>query len=346
MAGALMTAELDLIDRQLLNSLQGSIELDERPFAPIAHDLGIGEDEVLRRAQALRDAGVLRHLSPIFDVFRIGYKSALIAFAVEPERLEEAAAVITAHPGVSHNYAREHRFNIWFVLAIPREHDFAGTVAILAEQARASTYHVLPAIKLFKIAVEYDMVGKRTDAKPREPRPTAPRRELTAHDQAIIRVCQDDLPLVSRPWAIAAERLGLRESALLEDLRAMRQDGILRRFAAVLRHQEAGFSANGMACWRAPDDRIEEVGLALAADTRVSHCYWRPTFPDWPYPLFSMVHCETRDDVVSVVKDLARTVNIDDYEILWSAREFKKERVRYFIDQPAAAAPASTRTGR
>jgi DNA-binding Lrp family transcriptional regulator len=333
-----MTAEIDLVDRRLLNALQGSIELIERPFAPIAHDLGVDEAEVLRRARALRDAGVLRHLSPIFDVFRIGYKSALIAFAVEPERLEEAAAVITAHSGVSHNYAREHRFNIWFVLAIPREQDFEGTVATLAGQARALTYHVLPAIKLFKIAVSYDMVGKRTDAKPRERPAARPRRELTERDKAIVRVCQDDLPLVSRPWAIGAEHLGLSEAELLGNLRAMQQDGILRRFAAVLRHQEAGFSANGMACWRVPDDRIEEVGVALAADTRVSHCYWRPTFPDWPYPLFSMVHCETRDDVASVVADLARRVAVDDYEILWSAREFKKERVRYFIDAPAAQA--------
>jgi siroheme decarboxylase len=333
-----MTAELDLVDRLLLNALQGSIELVERPFVPIAQQLGISEADVLRRTQLLRDAGVLRHLSPIFDVFRIGYKSALIALAVEPERLEEAAAVITAHPGVSHNYAREHRFNIWFVLAIPREQDFEGTITAMAAQARALTYHVLPAIKLFKIAVEYDMVGKRTDAKPRERRATPARRELTDRDKAIIRVCQDDLPLVARPWAIEAEQLGLTEHELLGQLRVMQQDGILRRFAAVLRHQEAGFSANGMACWRVPDDRIEEVGVALAADTRVSHCYWRPTFPDWPYPLFSMVHCESRDDVAAVVADLARRVSVDDYEILWSAREFKKERVRYFTEGPAAPA--------
>lgn len=330
-------AELDLTDRQLLNALQGSIQLIEQPFAPIAASLNITEDEVLQRTRALRDAGVLRHLSPIFDVFRIGYKSALVSLAVEPSRLEEAAAVITAHPGVSHNYAREHRFNIWFVLAIPRERDFDGTVASLAQQAGALAYHVLPAIKLFKIAVEYDMVGKKTDSKPRETNTPAARRELTRSDRTIIRVCQDDLPLVSRPWSASAAALGLSEPELLRQLQALQSDGILRRFAAVLRHQEAGFSANGMACWRVPEDRIEDVGQQLAVDSRVSHCYWRPTFPDWPYPLFSMVHCETRDDVSAVVADLARTVSVSDYEILWSAREFKKERVRYFVDDPAPA---------
>jgi DNA-binding Lrp family transcriptional regulator len=330
-------AELDLTDRQILNALQGSIELVEQPFAPIAAQLGIAEDELLRRAQAMRDDGVLRHLSPIFDVFRIGYKSALVAVAIEPSRLDEAAAVITADAGVSHNYAREHHFNIWFVLAIPRERDFDATVGDLAQRAGAITYHVLPAIKLFKIAVEYDMVGKKTDSKPREQKRGALRRDLSTQDKAIIRVCQDDLPFMSRPWAVEAEQLGMGEAELLAALRAMREEGILRRFAAVLRHQEAGFSANGMACWRVPENRIEEVGALLAADTRVSHCYWRPTFPDWPYPLFSMVHCETRADVAATVADLAVAVGIDDYEILWSAREFKKERVRYFIDEPAAA---------
>lgn len=333
-------AELDLTDRRILNALQGSLELTERPLAAITEEVGVTEDEVLRRAQALRDAGVLRHLSPIFDVFRIGYKSALIAFAVGPGRLEEAAAVVSAHAGVSHNYAREHRFNLWAVLAIPRERDFDATVADLAERAGALTYHVLPALRLFKIAVEYDTVEKKTDSRPREKRPRGAQRELTAEEKGIIRVCQEDLPLVSRPWADAARGLGMNEGALIERLRALHDEGILRRMAAVLRHQEAGFSGNGMACWRVPENRIEEVGEALAADTRVSHCYWRPTFPDWPYALFSMVHCETRAEVAAIVAELSQQVDITDYEILWSAREYKKERVRYFIDGPAAAAPA------
>ena len=324
--------DLDLTDRKLLNALQGSIDLVDRPFAKAADEAGISEDEALDRARRLREAGVLRHLSPIFDVFRLGYKSALVACVVPPERLEEAAAVISAHPGVSHNYAREHRFNIWFVMAIPRERDFDAEVARLADAAGATRHIVLPAKKLFKIAVEYDMVGRTTDSKPKAPRAKAPRRDLTDDEKAIIRVCQDDMPLVSRPWAEQARTLGMDEAALIEKLRAMRDEGILRRFAAVLRHNEAGFSANGMACWRVPEERIEEVGALLAADSRVSHCYWRPTFEDWPYPLFSMVHCESRDDVRAVVEELSRTVDVTDYEILWSAKEFKKERVRYFVE--------------
>ncbi len=332
-------AELDLTDRRLLNALQGSIRLVERPFAAIAEEMGIDEQEVLARTRALRESGVLRQLSPIFDVFRLGYKSALIAVAVPPERLEEAAAVISAHPGVSHNYGREHRFNIWFVLAIPRERDFGATVAELAERVGATRHIVLPAKKLFKIAVAYDMVSRTADSKPASRNPRAPRRELTPQEKDIIRVCQEDMALVSRPWADPARALVMTETDLVAKLRAMQDEGILRRFAAVLRHHEAGFSANGMACWRVPEERIGEVGEMLASDSRVSHCYWRPTFPDWPYPLFSMVHCESREQVAAIIGDLSRKVGVSNYEILWSAKEFKKERVRYFVgdDLPALA---------
>src|SRR5256885_4865278 len=175
--------ELDITDRRLLNALQGSLQIVERPFAMVADQLGLSEDDVLARTQALRDVGVLRHLSPIFDVFRLGYKSALIAAAVDPDRLEEAAAVISAHPGVSHNYAREHRFNLWFVLAIPRERDFEATANQLAADAGATRCIILPAIRLFKIAVEYDMVEKITDSKPIARPRKAPRRELTPREK-------------------------------------------------------------------------------------------------------------------------------------------------------------------
>jgi DNA-binding Lrp family transcriptional regulator len=329
--------ELDATDRRLLNALQSSFQLVETPFTAVAHELGISEDEVLERTRALREAGVLRHLSPIFDVFRLGYKSALIAVSVPPERLEEAAAAISAHPGVSHNYAREHAFNIWFVLAIPREQDFDAAVDDLARRAGATKHHVLPALRLFKIAVEYDMVGQVADSKPKAAHARRPRRELTPDEKEIIRVCQDDLPIEARPWAGAASQLGMTEAELVARLREMQDEGIIRRFAAVLRHGEAGFSANGMACWRVPDERIEEVGELLAADPRVSHCYWRPTFPDWPYPLFSMVHCESRERAAEIVRELSAEVGVDDYEILWSAREFKKERVRYFVEEPLVA---------
>src|SRR5438067_859485 len=104
------------------------------------------------------------------------------------------------------------------------------------------------------------------------------------------RELQQDLLLEPRPFLPAAERLGLSEEDLLAHARHMQDDGVMRRFAAVLYHRKAGFKANAMGVWRVPDDRIEEIGFEMGSFAAVSHCYQRPIYPDWPYNVFTMVH--------------------------------------------------------
>jgi DNA-binding Lrp family transcriptional regulator len=335
-----MAPSLDQTDRKLLNLLQGSFPLVSRPFAALGDELGIGEDEAIDRARRLRQSGVLRHISAIFDVYRVGHRSSLIAMSIPPERLDKGAAVISAHPGVSHNYGRDHHFNLWFVLAIPRELDYEATVADMAQRVGATRTLVLPALKLFKIDVRYDMVeGAGASEGKRQPK-HGPRRDLTPAEIDAVRVLQEDLPITSRPFAREAEAIGLTEEALLAQANAFLDEGIMRRFAGVLRHQEAGFLANGMACWAVPEERIEEIGGILAASPQVSHCYRRPTYDDWPYPLYSMVHSRSREECESVVADLSRQTGVSDYTILFSTREYKKERVKYFAGfehEPARA---------
>jgi DNA-binding Lrp family transcriptional regulator len=341
-----MTPNLDPTDKKLLNLLQNEFPLTPAPFADLAGTLGITEDEVLERTRRLRQGGIIRHLSAIFDVYRVGYKSSLVAMIVPPERLDEAAAIVSAHPGVSHNYSRDHRFNLWFVMAIPREQDFEATVACMAEKAAASRTILLPALRLYKIDVRYDMeegAGRSGGNGQGAGKRKRPRRDLTAEEVALVRVLQRELPIVARPFAEGARALGLAEEELLARARDMLEEGVMRRFAAVLRHQEAGFLANGMACWVVPEERVDEVGQVLAASPRVSHCYRRPTYPDWPYALFSMVHARSREQCEAIVADLSRHTSISDYAILYSTKEYKKERVQYFVEQADARreAPAA-----
>ena len=110
--------------------------------------------------------------------------------------------------------------------------------------------------------------------------------------------------------------------------------GVMRRFAAILRHRQAGFSANGMIVWRVPNERISEVGAKLGAFPQVSHCYERPTYDDWPYNVFSMIHCKTRKEAGIVTETIRDQILVNDYRILFSSREFKKTRVEYFVDVP------------
>ena len=106
---------LDAVDRQLLNDYQRNLPLVSRPFQVIARQLRIGEQEVLRRLRRLFDAGLISRIGPVFAPRRLG-ASTLAAMAVPAERLEQVAALVSACPEVNHNYEREHRFNLWFVV--------------------------------------------------------------------------------------------------------------------------------------------------------------------------------------------------------------------------------------
>jgi DNA-binding Lrp family transcriptional regulator len=331
-----MTPDLDATDKKLLNLLQNAFPLAPAPFASLADALGITEEEALERTRRFHREGIIRSLSAIFDLDQVGYKSSLVAMAVAPERLDDAAAVISAHPAVSHSYSRDHRFNLWFVMAIPRQEDFQAVVDHLAGKSGATRTIVLPALRRYKIDVRYDMEegAGRSDGDSEGARAKKrPRRDLTAEEVDLVRVLQQDIPIIDRPFVEGARSLGLTEENLLERARALLDGGVMRRYAAVLRHRQAGFTANGMACWEAPEDRIDEVGRMLAASPHVSHCYRRPTFPDWPYALFSMVHARSRGQCEATVAELSRLTGISDYLILYSTREYKKERVQYFVEQ-------------
>jgi DNA-binding Lrp family transcriptional regulator len=107
----------------------------------------------------------------------------------------------------------------------------------------------------------------------------------------------------------------------------------MRRYAAILRHRDVGFVANGMIVWKVPEQRIIEVGEKLGAFPQVSHCYQRPVYPDWPYNVFSMIHCKSQEEASDVAKEIQNQINVDEYKILFSAKEFKKTRVEYFVEQ-------------
>lgn len=319
-------------DRALLDLLQQGLPLEPTPFATLGRWLDIGEEEVLARVRRLKEAGVIRQIGPIFDSRRLGYRSTLVAFRVEPERLDQVAGRISRHPGVSHNYARNHAYNLWFTLTLPGERDLEAEVERLAAENRVEDYLDLPAVRVFKIGVHFRLSNGPSAAPARTPTlaPTDP-APLSPFEREVVRSVQGDLPLVGRPFEEIASRLGVAEEDLLEVLRRLARQGVMRRFGAVLRHRRVGFTANGMACWAVPEDRIVEAGQAAAAFREVSHCYQRPAAPPrWPYTLFTMIHGRRREEVEGTVRRILRAIGPVEHEILYSQKEYKKERVRYF----------------
>jgi siroheme decarboxylase len=328
---------LDDADRKLLNLMQGSFELARRPFAHVAKLAGLTEDEVMARVQRLLDKRIIREITPIFDTRALGYKSMLVAAKVDPEFPHRAAKIINTHPGVTHNYLRNHDFNLWFTIAVEPGSQLGldGTLDALARETGAQSIRQLPTLKLFKIRMDLEMEAGTEAlsaageaAEPRELDPI----ELCDEDVATIRATQGPMPVVAEPYAPAAERLGVTQEEVLARLASLRERDGLRRVAAILYHRRAGFSANGMGVWKVPDDEVLATGKRMAAFRGVSHCYQRPTYADWPYSIFTMAHGRSKEECDAILESIAAATGITERATLYSSTEFKKVRMLYFTD--------------
>ena len=327
----------DEVDQRLLNALQAGIALDRRPFLGIADAVGISEDEVLARMQVLKDAQIIRQVSAIFDTRALGYESTLVAASYPEDGLFDAAAIINGHPGVSHNYRRTHHFNMWFTLAVEPDARLSleETLEILARETGATSMRILPTITLYKINVQLDMTGENGNVARAEPMAPPQRGDgvaPTPEDQQAILILQQDLPLVPEPFQVWADEAGMPVDDLLAKAQELQDRTVMRRFAAVLNHRKAGFGANGMAVWKVPADQVDDFGSRMATFKSVSHCYKRPTYDDWPYSLFTMVHAKSKDACEETIAALAEEAGLDgdDYAVLYSTFEFKKVRLKYY----------------
>jgi siroheme decarboxylase len=325
-----------------MNLLQSSFPLEREPFAAIAGEAGIDVGEAKARTQRLLDERIIREITPIFDTRALGYSSMLVAAKVDSDNPHRAAAIINAHPGVSHNYLRTHEFNLWFTIATPPDSELGleGTLDVLKRLTRAESIRQLPTLVLFKINMNLEM-ERGTDALAAQI-DVAPPRELEAQpyderDVGVIRALQGPMDVADRPYDAAAEEVGMSSDDFLDHLRGMVERKLLRRVAAILYHRRAGFSANGMGVWRVPEADVLEVGRRMAAVRGISHCYQRPTYADWPYSVFTMAHGRSKEECDAILDRIAEDHRLhgDDRAVLYSSTEFKKVRLRYFVDDYA-----------
>jgi len=316
---------------ELLSIIQKRFPLVPKPFAVIAQELGSDEETIIELISEEKNNKIIRQISPIFDTKRLGYSSSLVSFKVRREDIDNAVEVINAHPGVSHNYEREHTFNIWFTLAVAPDSQFGlkKTVEILAKEANAIEYIILPTLKLFKISVKLNTTGK--DAKKEKvKKPNKKLIELTELHHRVIALAQNDIPIVSEPFKETVEALGLTYDEFFAILNELKEAGVMRRFAGILNHRKAGFNANAMVVWDVDEEKGAEIGKKAAEFSAVSHCYLRPKFPNWPYNLFTMVHGKTTEETNGIIKEMASEIEHFSRRPLYSTREFKKVRIKYF----------------
>ncbi len=318
---------------ELLYQMQNAFPMSKHPFKEMAQKVGSTEEEVLETVQRLKDEKIIRQTSAIFDTKRLGYKSSLVAFKVAEDKIDKAAEIINAHPGVSHNYLRNHDYNIWFTMAVEPDSKLGleKTIEILKEQTGAEDAIILPTLKMFKISVKMDTTGKR--AKKEKVKRTAHKEiDLTPEHIAVIKALQKDIKVVAEPFKQMTEELGMSYERLFEIAHELKEAGVMRRFATILNHRRAGFGANAMSVWSVPKEKAEEIGRQLAEFSAVSHCYLRPSYPNWSYNLFAMVHAKTQEECDALIEEMAQETGLTEYGKLYSTVEFKKQRLVYFDD--------------
>ncbi len=332
---------LDELDKEILDIVQKEIPLVAEPYKAIAESIGTTEDVVLERLNNMK-GDAIRQMSAIFDTKALGYKSSLVAARIAPEKLDKMAVeVFNQHPGITHNYKRNHDFNLWFTIAVPPNSRFGleKTVEILGELAEVESIRILPTLKLFKIGVQLDVKNENehnAKAKPNyteEMRNAALKRELSEQDIQVILELQKDLEIVARPYDKLAQNVNMTTEDFLEYARKFVDNGQMRRFSAVLNHRKAGFRANGMGVWAVPEDQVMEIGQKMGSFRAVSHCYLRPTYPDWKYNIFTMVHGRDMEECEAILQAIEDETGITDRIVLYSTKEYKKTRVSYFTPE-------------
>jgi siroheme decarboxylase len=333
-------SELTELDKRVLTEIQANFPVAPAPYSVLAERVGATEAEVHASVLGMKRDAVIRRIGAIFDSHRLGYRSTLCAIAAPPERVEEVAALIGCYPNVTHNYLREDRYNVWFTLIAESQMGIERILIEIAATTGIEDILDLPAIRLFKIRVDFDLTGSREGRSEAPPVVKPAETEavtLSADEKALARLLQDDLPETLTPFADLAAHLrehdvDVTEEWVIERTAAWRDSGVIRRFGAAIKHHKTGFAANAMGVWTAPEDRIEEVGVIMASFKEVSHCYQRPKAPTWPANMYTMIHGRSREECEDVARRIREATGLPEPRLLYSVKEFKKTSMRYFAE--------------
>jgi siroheme decarboxylase len=335
-----MAGSFDSGEARLLSVLQRGIPIVPEPFAAVGGKLGLSARKVVAAVESLRERGMVRRFGAVFDSRSLGYASTLCAVDVPADRLEDIAAVLQPHPGITHSYERERHPNLWFTMTAPAD-ELDTELERLGRQIAPLRILNLPALRRFKIDVVFDL--SRGDDGPPVPRNTprpaahAAPATLSEKEQGVVRRMQGSIPVTERPFDALAVEHGYDVDALLELLRTWQTAGIIRRIGIVARHRNLGFKANAMCVWDVAEETVESAGLRLAGCPEVTHCYQRPRLPEVPYNLYAMIHADASETARGMLERISTAAGLPVGRMKVSLREFKKSSPRFFCEASPAA---------
>lgn len=314
----------------LLNPWQRDFPLVREPFAVVARSLGLGwtTNRVLETLSDLQDRGLLSRIGGVFSS-HAGGSALLAAMAVPMEHLDLVANLVSAHPGVNHNYEREHHYNLWFVMTARDDHALESALCTL-EQSSGFPALRLRMLRPYHIDLGFDLRHATAGMPLRLKNEAAP--PVSTLDVPLAALVEAGLPLEERPFDNWARTLCTSPDAVLATLKSWLETGTLRRWGAIVRHHEFGFDANAMAVFDVPDEHVDACGALLACQDGVTLAYRRERAHTWPYNLYCMVHGCDRLAVQTVINGLIARCDLTDapHAVLFSRRRFKQTGGRRF----------------
>ena len=314
------------IRNELFAVIQSDFPAIERPFRVIAERAGLTEGHVINEIRTLLGDGTIRAFSPVFEGQMLGYTSTLAAAEVEPDSIDDVARFLAPLTGVTHNYLRDNRFNLWFTVAAPSEDAIQVIIDNVGNFSGVSATLNLPALRVYKVRAVFGATSSTTSTTVKPVKTPSPNEA----EKRLVRILQEGLPITEQPYKLIAERMGIDEEVVLSTIRRWMETGTIRRFGARLNHHKAGFTANAMAVWDCGDS--DDLGELFAAIPSVSHCYRRKTYPEWPLGLYTMVHACSESELSGTLEHMKSQAHGAEMMILPTISELKKTTMKYFLE--------------
>lgn len=327
------------LEQRILDIIQDGFPIVERPYAAIAeifaHRYGhtvaekVHEQKVYETVESLRESGVIRRIGGVYNTKRLGLVSRLCAGkvpsvatgAADDSALVQFAEEVMNVAAITHNYVRSHEYNVWFTVIAESNEKLQAIIDQLTSKTALHDVHSMPAKKMFKINTVMTRDHRNLDAIP-DVAPEKPATDLTDGDRARIRLLSGNIPRGLTPFA----DMGIN----LDEARSDLEEKRMRRFGAVLRHQQAGFPCNAMVCFNVVD--ASAAGTILAAYPHVSHCYERPPFEGFDFNVYGMFHAQSEMELNTLVGEAVKVLGNPKYAVLYSLRELKKTSYKYFAE--------------
>ncbi len=332
-----LVVKLDKQDKELLQLLQDNFPVEKRPWTNLGKTLGIPEDEVLSRVQRLSSDGFIRRLRTILDAKKLNTcSSTLMAMKVPEEKMDGVVNVVNEYMSVTHNYRREHDYNLWFTVTTCGGKDLGSTVDEIKRRTGIMEHDILdlPTTDVFKIDVRFKFTNgglkAMTGNSNGNSNGNTNMNNADKINKAIIHSTQERIPLVNEPFAEIAKETGISQDEVIARLQELISVGVIKRLGISVNQRKVGIVANAVVAWKVPREQVKRVGNMLSTYKEITHCYERVTVPGkWEHNLFTVIHGYNRESVEELAKMMSEALGISDYLVMFSNGQFKRTSVMH-----------------